>query len=83
MKYIVTALRDEVAKEFTSPQVEMTDARAIRGLETVVLTQRERKEGLFFSHGADFTLYKIGEYDSETGQVESCTPEMLRKVGEI
>lgn len=83
MKYIVTALRDEVAKEFTAPQVEMTEARAIRGLETVVLTQREKKEGLFFSHGQDFTLYKIGEYDSEVGEVVSCVPVMLRKVGEI
>lgn len=83
MKYIVTALRDEVSKEYLTPSITMSENRAVRDLESVVMTQTAKQEGMFFSHPSDFSLYKIGYYDSETAEVQTCTPELLRKVGEI
>lgn len=83
MKYCVVALRDEVAKEYCEPHIERSEAFAIRNIETVVMSQKAKEEGLFFSHPHDYSLYKIGEYDSEVGVIASCTPVMLRKCGEI
>ena len=83
MKYSVTALRDEVSKEYLTPSIAQSDSRAVRDLESVVMTQTAKQEGMFFSHPSDFTLYKIGIYDSETSEVQSITPVLLRKVGEI
>lgn len=83
MKYSVTAIRDEVSKEYLTPSISLSDSRAVRDLESVVMTQTAKQEGMFFSHPSDFTLYKIGIFDSETSEVQSITPVLLRKVGEI
>lgn len=83
MKYVVHAIRDEVTQEFLAPSVSLSDERAIRDLESVVLTQKARSEGMFFSHPSDFSLYAIGTFDSEVGIIENSVPRLLRKVGEI
>lgn len=63
MKKPVFAVRD-VKTFFLSPFVEETDEAAIRGFAYSVVTQHDQILG--FSP-ADFSLYKIGEFDTTTG----------------
>lgn len=83
MNYIITAIRDEVAEVFTNVAINEDEATAVRGLESFVMTQKAKQEGLMYSHASDFSLYKIADFDSETGKIESILPVLLRKVGEI
>ncbi|UPW41040.1 nonstructural protein [Sigmofec virus UA08Rod_5692] len=65
----VYSLRDALSG-FLSPTFESNDQVAYRNFEHVVL------EGgsLLSSHAADYTLMKIGTFDSETGQLVSLDP---------
>ena len=68
MKYGIYVIRDQ-RTSFLTPTVDLNDASAMRNFEHAV----QDKHSLFFSHVEDYSLYRIGTYDTDTGSID---PEM-------
>lgn len=67
--YSVYSIRD-VRTGFLTPTVEINDDVAVRNFSHAVQTG----ETVFWTHAADFALYRIGSFDVDTGRL---TPEQL------
>lgn len=78
MKYSVFAIRD-FKTGFLQPTVDANAASAIRNFEHAVL---RNDDSLFFSHPEDYSLYELGEYDTDTGLLTAKSPvvELLSAV---
>ena len=70
MKYPMYSIRDAKVG-FMTPTVDQNDAAAARNFEHAVLNSAS----LMNSHPADYSRYKIGEFDTESGAVVPCLPE--------
>lgn len=68
MKYGIYVIRDQ-RTSFLTPTVDLNDASAMRNFEHAV----QDKNSLFFSHIEDYSLYRIGTYDTDNGSID---PEM-------
>ena len=66
------AMRDNV-QGFLIPQAYMNDATALREFQLLC----NKKETVYGFRPSDFSLYKIGEFDTETGYVCSCVLEVI------
>nr|CAI9750547.1 DNA binding protein [Microvirus sp.] len=64
MKFGVYAIRD-VKVGFQSISVQPNDAVAIRGFESTVINS----DSVLFTHAEDFSLYKLGEFDADSGRL--------------
>lgn len=71
MKMGMYAIRDAKTGYF-APTVEVNDFAAVRNFEHAVTNG----DSLLFSHSDDFDLFKIGEYDSDSGLVSACSPHV-------
>lgn len=69
IKYGMYAIRD-VKTGFLAPTLDMNDEAAIRNFEHACM----RADSLFFTHAADYSLYRIGTYIAETGEIEVIYP---------
>lgn len=69
IKYGMYAVRD-VKTGFMAPTLDMNDEAAIRNFEHACM----RADSLFFTHAADYSLYRIGTYFPEIGQIEVVEP---------
>lgn len=78
MKYPVYAIRD-VHTGFMSPTVDQNDATATRNFRHACLDS----SSLFKSHPEHFSLYRIGEFDTETGSIVPCLPEHIFDASEV
>lgn len=68
MKYGIYVIRDQ-RTSFLTPTVDINDAAAMRNFEHAI----QDRNSLFYSHVEDYSLYRIGTYDSDLGVIE---PEM-------
>lgn len=71
MKLHLYAIRDSKTGYF-APSAEVNDFVAVRNFEHAVTNG----DSLLFSHSDDFDLFKIGEYDSDSGIVAPCVPHV-------
>lgn len=74
MKSVFYAVKDNVAGRFLVPQLfdnELVMRRAI------VSAVNEPSGTLLFKYPGDCAVYKLGEFDDETGKVSSYEPEFL------
>lgn len=69
MKYPVFAIRD-FKTGFLSPTCEANAPAAVRNFEHACA----RSDSLFFSHPEDYALYRIGEYDTDSGVISPISP---------
>lgn len=69
MKYPVYAIRD-VHTGFMPPTVDRNDNSAMRNF----VHAARNPESLFNSHPQDYALFKIGEYETDTGEIVPCLP---------
>lgn len=69
MKYGLYSIRD-VKTGFMTPVMEANDAAATRNFYHSV----QNSEGILFTFAQDFTLYRIAEFDAETGQIVPLVP---------
>lgn len=69
MVYGVYSIRD-VKTTFMTPVVDVNDSAAVRNFFHTVQTA----EGVLFSHAQDFTFYKIGEFDVDSGALTPVVP---------
>lgn len=72
MIYGLYAIRD-TKTGYLTPTVDHNDSSARRNFEHAV----NQTESLFYSHPADYSLYKIGVYDTDTGRIEPIYPADL------
>lgn len=72
MKYPIYSIRD-VHTGFMTPTVDQNDASAMRNFAHAVMNSAS----LMNSHPKDYSLYKIGEFDAETGAITGCMPELV------
>lgn len=72
MKLGVYAIRDNLTG-FLSPTVEQNDASAIRNFEHAMANFNS----LMYSHPKDYDLYRIGSFDTETGELKKELPAMI------
>ena len=73
MKYGLYAMRDSATRQFLSISVDMNNDVAMRNFDFAMMNN----EHLRF-RPSDFALYRIGDYDSASGQIEPQQPECLR-----
>lgn len=66
MIYGVYAIRDSKTG-FLTPTVDINDQSAARNFEHAAL----QSNTLFFSHPADYDLYKIGSFDTDSGLLQA------------
>lgn len=69
MIYGLYCMRD-VKTGFMQPVMEANDQSAIRNFYHTVWNS----EGILFSFAQDFTLFKVGSFDAETGAVVPFSP---------
>lgn len=69
MRYGIYAIRD-AKTAFMQCTVDFNDAAAIRNFEHAV----QQENSLMATHPGDYDLYKLGEYDNETGELFPATP---------
>lgn len=72
MKYPLYSYRD-VKVGFMPPQADQSDQSAIRGFSYAI----NGNNGMMNFAPKDFDLYKVGEFDTETGEVKPCVPELI------
>lgn len=73
MTYEVFVIYDKAAKNYMSPTFEQTKDIAIRNFKVAM----NRKDLFLYMSPADFTLYKLGEYDSATAEFKCSAPEIV------
>lgn len=72
MKYPMYCYRDQKVG-FMPPQADQNDNTAIRGFAYAI----NSRDGLMNFSPKDYDLYKVGEFDTETGQLTPCTPALV------
>lgn len=68
MKYGLFSIMDKVAVEYSPPFTAKNEGMAQRAY------QNELQKGL---KPQEFTLWKIADYDSETGKIYNCEPSEI------
>ena len=65
----VYTIRDQVAGFFIAPYLAENDGHACRMFVASL--------GDTFPHRADFSLHRIGSFDTDTGELTTCDPTMV------
>lgn len=78
MIYGLYAIRDMSAGVFTAPTVDINDKCAIRNFEQAM----SNSNGMMHFRPSDFALYKIGDFDYESGLVIPITPIQMIMTGD-
>lgn len=72
MKYGIYSVRDKLSG-YMNISLERGDAIATRSFTTLVNTP----DTVLFANPGDYDLYKVGEFDSDSGTIESCVPSFI------
>lgn len=72
----VFSVFDAKLASFGRPWYELTEASAIR-VFTDAVNDDSNQNNQWFKHPEDFSLFHIGEFNDETGNVEPCLPVSL------
>lgn len=69
MKFGVYSIRD-VRSGFLTPTIEMSDTVAVRNFSHAVM----KGDSLLQSFSSEYDLYKIGDFDTDSGLITPITP---------
>lgn len=72
MKIGVYSMRDQLSG-FLTPTFELNDQIAIRNFSYAI----KKPDTLLFASAKDFDLIKIGEFDSDTGELTPISPTVV------
>lgn len=75
MVYIICAVRDTALAAFNRPFTVQSTGVAIRSFSDEV--NRNAEDNMMFSHPEHFSLYKLGEWNDESGDFATHLPELL------
>lgn len=70
MIYGVYAIYDSAAHVFTAPTIDISDASAVRSFQQAIANSGS----VMNFKPDDFSLYQVGTFDVETGELEPLTP---------
>lgn len=73
MKYGLYAMRDSATRQFLSITIDMNNDVAMRNFDFAMANNAQLK-----FRPSDFALYRLGDYDTESGHIECQQPECLR-----
>ncbi len=74
MKFKIFSIFDSKAENYNTPMFLAAKGQATRAFDD----ETNRPESEISKHPEDYTLFCLGEYDSDTGKIESLnTPESL------
>lgn len=73
MKYGLYAMRDSATRQFLSITTDVNNDVAMRNFDFAMMNNAQLK-----FRPSDFALYRIGVYDTESGNIEVEQPECLR-----
>lgn len=80
MIYSLYAVRDNKTG-FLSLMQDLNDQSAMRNFEHAVLGN---EDSLFFSHPQDYALFRLGQYDSDSGKILALAlPECLLEASTV
>lgn len=71
MKKNLYAMRDRL-NGFLSPMVDIDDQNAMRNFDVGC-----RNNGVIWFNSGDFSLYRIGEFDDESGEITPIIPPVF------
>lgn len=77
MIYGVYAIYDSAAHVFTAPTIDISDASAVRSFQQAIANSGS----VMNFKPDDFSLYQVGTFDVETGELEPFTPPSRLVVG--
>lgn len=72
MKYGLYSVHD-AKTGFLTPTIDLNDGSASRSFESAT----QQVDSLFYTHAADYALYRIGEYDTDNGLVTPLVPPQI------
>lgn len=72
MIYGVFAVKD-CKTGFMTPTVDYNNESAARNFVHALISTK----GLFYTHPADFELYRLGEFNTENGKIAAYGPELV------
>lgn len=64
MVFGIYCVRD-VKSGFQSPAAQVNDSVAVRGFQSAVVNS----DSVLFTHSKDFALYKVAEFDADSGRI--------------
>lgn len=77
MIYGVYAIYDSAAHVFTAPTIDISDASAVRSFQQAIANSGS----VMNFKPDDFSLYQVGTFDVETGELKPFTPPSRLIVG--
>ncbi len=77
MKYGIYCIYDDAAGIFTAPTIDISDESAIRNFQKLCADAGS----MMNFKPSDFSLYAVGFFDAETGNIESLVPPSRVFVG--
>ncbi len=77
MKYGIYCIFDDAARIFTAPTIDISDESAIRNFQKMC----SDAGSVMNFKPSDFSLYAVGVFDAETGNIESFVPPERLVVG--
>ena len=80
MKLQIFSLYDEKAKSYNTPQYMGHKGEGIRALQTTL----EQKDSMLGKYPEDYSLYKLGDFETTTGEITGLTPpELVIRASEL
>lgn len=75
MKLGIYAIRDIKTSSYGNPMFQPTDGSMIRDFSDAVNSKQEKNH--LNDHSDDFELFKLGEYETDTGEITTHAPKSL------
>jgi len=79
MKLLICAVRDSKAAAFMAPIPFGSKGLAVRALMEAV----KKGNNPIAEYKNDHSIWHLGYYDDNTGELESCTPELIAEASEM
>lgn len=70
---------DTKSKLYSMPHFQPSDGVAIRDFSTACQDEKTKLN----QYPSDFSLYAVGKFNVETGEIEACNPEQLCNAAEF
>lgn len=75
MIYKIFALKDRAAKVFGQPMFSVSEGGQVRAFSDEI--NRPDDKNMLYLHPDDFDLYRLGDYDDESGSFVSYPAELV------
>lgn len=80
MQYRMYSIHDQAVKTYLPPDYLQSDAEAIRKFTHNV---NNKEMGFLYSAPEHYSLYWVGEYDSDTGRFTTMEPQVIIKAVQV